>query len=466
MISADTVLPLRELLRRRQELPPLEVALLLNSLPGLLDNAPADKASGAPLINDLVVRFETKPEEGIPALVSRDIRQWPPFELFLDMEEKEEAGETIVGSFSVNAQRPPVRLSALVYELLGGPLRESELVAGRYSPLAPLGEKGNLFLQKALKTKPYSDCQSFWTAFRKSIDAPAIQAPAPPVTQDSPATIAPTIAPAPPKPAASTWQIPAALLTQAQLADIMELKPLDALAGPTRVVARAKFRIGRSRRMSDYATKLLDDRAPGGERMSEISRVHVLGERGPEGIGFRDGNGDRPSSNGSSWNDATLNAGKATSVSAMGVIALSPSGCRYCIGVVPLVARPFAETEIANLADWAGNHPPVVTPAPLPIAGVAFRPPAGATVTRQAFWLLSGAGVEIFPTGEIIWSDDEAPSQAILHRAGSFWVVRLGAASIVKVAGTTLAVGEVAPLAAGLELQLGAVRFAISFVQD
>jgi hypothetical protein len=444
------------------------VAHLLNSLPGLLDNAPADQASGAPLINDLVVRFEAKPEAGIPALVAKDIRQWPAFDLFLDSEEKEEAGETIVSTFSVNAQRPPVRLSALVYELLGGPLRETELMAGRYSPLAPLGEKGNLFLQKALKTKPYSDCQSFWTAFRKSIDAPAIQAapPPPPVVDESPVTIAPTVTPAPPRPAAPAWTIPPTLLTQAQLADILELKPLDALAGPTRVVARARFRIGRSRRMSDFATKLVDDRAPGGERMVEISRVHVLGERTPEGIGFRDGNGDRPSSNGSSWNDASLTAGKPTSVNAMGIIALSPSGCRYSIGVVPLVSRPFAETQIANLANWAGNNPPVATPPPLPIAGVAFRPPAGATITRQAFWLLSGAGLEILPNGEIIWSDDEAPSQAILHRAGSFWVVRLSNASVVKVGGTTLATGEVAPLAAGQELQLGAVRFAVSVVQE
>jgi serine/threonine protein kinase len=74
-----------------------------------------------------------------------------------------------------------VRLFArLVYELLSGhPPTVTE--GNKYTPLSALNEGGNRVLQRACtgSGQPFTDCESFWTALRESLESPSGATPTP-----------------------------------------------------------------------------------------------------------------------------------------------------------------------------------------------------------------------------------------------------------------------------------------------
>ncbi len=434
-LSPDSLLSLRELLRCRRELHAEEVARLLAPLPEMLDRGEA--ASVASLINEVVVCFHTPPAGGVMEMAKLPVTSWPGFRLLAE-EEQQDAGSTIVGGISVLQARPSSRLAALVYELLGGRVRYNELLQGRYSPLAELDEAGNDLLRKALSKRGYPDCRSFWREWIETVVPPAAEAES-----------------------ASAWQIPEHLLGCAQPGEVLELTPVERSAVPTRLVARGVFKIGRSRRLTDLPTRSADEGSGGaGDNTKELSRIHVLAERLPNGgIGLRDGNGERASSNGSAWNEATLSSKKPLPIVEPGMLLLSPASCRYRLEVAPFAVAPRWQTEIANLAAWKGAVKK--DPSPPTLGAVVFRAPRGAMVVRQAVWLLAAIGAEIFPTGEFAWSDEDAPSHAFLHRHGCFWIANIAAPEPVEIDGNALGKDQVAPLAQGQVIELAGVKFGV-----
>src|SRR4051794_28171736 len=126
MLSPDSLLSLREILRVRRELPAEEVARLLDSLPAMLDTE--DNGSAGALINEVFVLFHTPPAAGLPTVAKTAVTAWPPFKLHMDAEAEQDAGATIVGGVSIYATAPVARLASLLYELLGGRIRNEELL--------------------------------------------------------------------------------------------------------------------------------------------------------------------------------------------------------------------------------------------------------------------------------------------------------------------------------------------------
>jgi hypothetical protein len=269
-------------------------------------------------------------------------------------------------------------------------------------------------------------------------------------------------APAPPAPPKKrTFRIPERLLGVAQLASLLELTPVDKPAVPTRFVSRSIFKIGRSRRLSDLPTRSSND-SGAGEAIKELSRVHAIVQRAGAGLAFRDGNGERPSSNGSLWNGTALSHTGPTPITGPGMLLLSPTSCRFRLEVLPLAENAFARLEIENLMQWTGADT-TLAHQPSPFSALTFRHPRGAMVVRQSVFLLSAIGAEIKPSGEFSWrGEEDEPPQIILHRAGAFWIANVATEGEMRVDDLALAPGEIAPLAEGHTLTLDSVSFRLT----
>jgi hypothetical protein len=438
MLSPEFLLSLRELLRCRRELTAAEVVRLLHTLPEMLDES--DSGAATALINDVVVCFNSAPPGGISEIAKRPVHEWPGFRLLVEGEEQQDASSTFVGGITLYGATPPARLAALVYELLGGRIRNEALLKGKYSPLAELDENGNLLLRKALSRKGFPDCRTFWSQWIAVADPEGG-------------------APAPQAPPERQWRIPGPLLTVARPVDGLELTPMDRPTVPTRLVARSVFRVGRSRRLSDVPARSAAEGGTG-EAIKELSRVHVIFERTANGIGLRDGNGERQSANGSAWNEVVLSPDKVVPVTEDGMLLLSPQSCRYRLEVTPHRMPRFARAEIANISEWKGGAAP--SPPLPPVGAVTFRHPRGAMVVRESVWMLSALGAGLSPSGEFRWNDDEEPEHAFVHRHGAFWIVNIAAQEEVRLADTPLAPGEIGPLAPGQTVSLGGLQFEVA----
>ena len=405
-------LPLTEVLRRRRKLAPSEVTWLLRELPGQLDEAGGED-SGVPLINETSVHFARPGAD----CAGDEVQAWPHFTLHWQGGGTQSQEATRLAALPFTTA--PVRLAALVYELLGGRLRPVELLAGRYSPLGELGEAGNAFLQRALHPGAYASARAVWEAWCRVLSATDTGASS--VLVPRPGTEQP--------------------------GELLDLLPLDGAAAPTRLVAAARFRIGRSRSLADLVT-----RSPEGsdEQAGELSRVHLTGVCTETGPAFLDGDGREPSANGSAWSGRPLSLETPAAIAGSGELLLSPRGRRYSLSVVPLRSPPAVD----------GTH------LPSPFGAIAFVPAPGMPVSRHALWLFCAAGAEISPAGELMWSDAAVPAQIFLRRVGCFWIARTGPEAAVTLSDSSLGQGERAPLCTGQTLTLGSTRFLVKVSAD
>jgi len=160
-----------DLLRRRRELTMGEALLLLATLPATLDFLAREAVPiPRPLLGKLYVQFA----DGAAAesLAGTTLDRWPDFCLKLNplslrgvMTDAtcNDATHTVV----VDPRQPsdiqvgygPRELALLLYELLGGRIREVD--SRRYSPLSSLREAGNAVLRRELLAMPHADCVSF-----------------------------------------------------------------------------------------------------------------------------------------------------------------------------------------------------------------------------------------------------------------------------------------------------------------
>ena len=92
------------------------------------------------------------------------------------------------------------------------------------------------------------------------------------------------------------WQVPEFCTWDGTVSNRLDLE-LQTGSGPgIRIVARDRFRIGRSRSLSDLPLRVSEHGAFSTERTNEISRTNVTWDSRMGG--FFDGDGSRPSANG------------------------------------------------------------------------------------------------------------------------------------------------------------------------
>ncbi|MDR3406590.1 MAG: FHA domain-containing protein [Chthoniobacter sp.] len=444
---------LLDLLRRRRELSIGESLHLLSTLPATLDFLAREAVPiPRPLLGKLFVEFA----DGTAAdsLMGTPVDRWPDFVLKLNplslrglMADSvtDETRHTVV----VDPRRPadiqegygPRELALLLYELLGGRIREVD--SRRYSPLSSLREAGNAVLRRELLAMPHADCESLW---RDLLHAQSDTLRVPPPAKE--ATTAP----------ARQYHIPEAFLTSAHPGSSLNLEPDNAGVLPIRLAAGPRFTVGRSAAMADFVARILPETEANDARTNRLSRVHTLLEIHEGHITLRDGNGKGPSLNGSSLDGQPLTPNHPTVLPQRARLDL---GEEFVLDLIPLPAAETPAWEIDNLDAWPGP----AGKAPLvPYRALVCQPVDGHATTRHGVWLFSEVGFGLDATGRIVWDTrgrGRSPASFQYFR-GCFWL-RNDSLPEPVLAGqdTLLGRGEILPLAPGQRLSIGSHVFAV-----
>lgn len=421
---------LLDLLRRRQELQIGEVIDLLASLPGQLDRDEA--LCNASLLRDIRVVFEKEMEpRELNILMGLPTANWPEFKLSPQQppDDTVAVGEITDTHEETMVQRSaPAALASLIYELLGG--RQRPGLSNRLPPIAALGEKANDLLHRAVTSGQCRDARAFWRDF---VAACATQS----ATRRELRMSAPSLA-------------------ELERGTVCKLTPRA--NGTTRIhlIARPSFRIGRSAKQADFIARFLPDTPENVERTSELSRVHVLLEFGIGGITLRDGDGARPSHNGSTLEDVPLSSDRPMPLGMGGVLSL---GSHYRMNVTPMPApKPWKIVGVDGL-DERDEF------APVGMGAVAFEPLDEQRATLQAAWLFDAAGFFLDEAREFRWHLDKvhAAPAFFLRRGGGFLLTNVSSSKTpIRVDSRDLMPGEVVPLRSGQSLRIGDSNFTVT----
>ena len=443
---------LLDLLRRRRELSISEALRLLATLPATLDFLAREAVPiPRPLLAKLFVEFGS----GVTAeaMAGTPLDRWPPFQLKLNplslrgliADPVNDSTATVV----VDPRNPteiqegygPRELSLLLYELLGGRIREVD--SRRYSPLSSLSEAGNAVLRRELLAMPHADCESLWRELLAS-QSPLGAPPAP----------APLSAPGP----GHTSHIPEAFLPCVQAGVALLLEPIDSETLPIHVIARPRFTVGRSAAMADFVAQILPHNEANDARTNRLSRVHTVLEISDGQVVLRDGNGNGPSLNGTFLDALPLTPHQPTVLPQRARLVL---GDEYALDLIPLPATGAAAWQIENLAAWNGP----AEKAPLaPYRALVCEPADGHVATRHGVWLFSEVGFGLDAGGQLVWDTrgrNTSPA-AFLYLRGCFWLRNDSLpSSALAVNDMPLAPGEILPLIACRMLRIGQHTFAV-----
>ena len=417
-----SALPLIDLLRRRRALPVEDVWQLLSSLPALLDDAAErDELPRKNLLTSVNLVFAVPVDS---RTACRPVKEWPTFRLRLPVVAKSgDAQATVITVGGVPGDDAVARFAALIHGLLGGAHRTD----GAFSPVAVLSEEANLVLHRALMGAAFASCAEFWREFLRTSEG--------------------------------DWKIvriPQRFLARNPAGDVLRLIP----AGGTpqiRLVARPQFRIGRSHSLADWIARIMPDTPENERRTSQLSRVHALGEVSEGRPAFRDGSGEHPSVNGSTFDGRPLTAGRPAPVRHGAQLRL---GEHFTLNVLPLIAATD-DFLIENLGAWSGFG--FGEPAAEPRGAVVFAPPTVEPVIREAVWMFTRLDFALHRQGYPEWMPPSRKNPAaFLRYGGCFWLVNAGLPTgSVRLENEALERGEAAPLASGQTLQLGAEKFTL-----
>jgi hypothetical protein len=424
-----------DLLRRRRELRLAEVVRLCGELPRELDERVRQQQS--PVVSLEEIRVKPGGDLGEPQkLLDTPVTEWPEFHVrIVEPEEKEEELDRTFVSTRVDQRTDGggSSFARLLYELLGGKQRGAGSKQ-RPPPLPAINEEGNNVLREALAGEGERESYtSFWQRWLRACEV---------VIQPS------------------GWRIPKWLLPVAQPGSALYLTPAEQDDVPIALIARPVFRLGRSRSTSDFPTRLFN---PAGEvdeeKTVQISRVQALGEWRDGHLTLRDGNGEKPSANGTLWNGEPLSPTSPVTFFAAGELLL---GGMYHLTVTP-VPRPMGRPpEIENLPEWSA--PSVTFIGPPEFGAVVFRPAAGQAITRDAVWIGLGIGFHLARDRGPAWdlAGTRSPAQ-FLYISGCFWLANTSIDQIpLLVNEATLKPGQIAPLADGQTVEIGGRRYMVS----
>lgn len=443
---------LLDLIRRHRELPAAFALRLLDQLPAILDIVAARSLPlPSSLLAKLLVRFDDdqKPE----TIVTQPIASWPAFSLKLNLVsvrasipemDAENTAMTTIGDPRQAAGPelpPPTRLASLLYEILGGPMRGPR--DRRYTPLPALREEGNGVLRRALLETPYRDCRTLWADLMHA--EPSKTGPTTPL-------------PAPIPPLDPPWLCPAKLAAAPEPGAVLKIVPTNPAVPGIHIVAKPKFKIGRSIYHADLITRFLPENASNDDLTNQLSRVHALATSSGGRLLVRDGNGESPSVNGTVLDDDPLEAGNPAPLRNRCVLTL---GGVYSVEIVPLVTptTPPLRVKGAETAPAAGQQG---------LGGaVYFLPLSRQASVRHAVWIFSQAGFGLDGAQRIVWDtrDLGGSPASFFYERGCFWLAnRALEGGHLTVGGIPLAPGEIAPLGKGQELRIAAQAFTIDIV--
>ena len=238
---------------------------------------------------------------------------------------------------------------------------------------------------------------------------------------------------------------------------VLRLSPIpEGAARGVCLVARSVFRFGRSRQTADFVTWFWPRNPHNDEKTARLGKVQAVAELRRGRIALRDGDGKRPSANGSQFDDSHLFADEDTIVHERGTLVL---GGDYRVEIIPIDRPHESELRIGNIHEWFG---PATRPREARGA-VRFQPANSVPVLHDAVWVFSEASFGAGPGNAVILDVPglaETAGRFHFHR-DCFWVETTGAAGTVRVDDTALHPGEIAPLATGQTLRIGGVDFRV-----
>jgi hypothetical protein len=362
------------------------------------------------------------------------VTEWSPFSLWLNCHPMRLEDQTVTQSpGEPRPFRGPATLAHVLYELLGGARQMG--VPQHFPPLPAVNEAGNAMLRRAINGHGTSeDCVTFWERWLRACD---MQPPA-------------------------AWRIPRWLLNVASPGDVLRLLT-DASLPAVELIARRRFRLGRSRSRSDFPTRVHRSDGSLDEAVTaQFSRVQALGEWTGSALTWRDGDGEKASTNGTHWEDTALSSIQGTAFSTAGVLTLARS---YRIQVVPLPSTGLTgPASILNLSNWSGFKQSVPVDA-LPFGAVLLRPLDGQPITRDAIWLGMEIGFEPGVSGSFDWGLPSRTRRAacFLHLHGCFWIANSGLESnTLRLNDAALDPGQIAPLSEGQDLEIAGRRYKVT----
>jgi hypothetical protein len=444
---------LLDLLRRRRGLTVGEAFRILAPLPATLDFLAREAVpTPRPLLGKLFIQFENN--VAAESLITSPVEQWPPFTLKLNAlsirglaatAAFDDTTNTVLAdprlANDVNDSHGPREFARLLYELLGGRIRE--LDARRYSPIGALREGGNAVLQRTLLARAHPDCQTLW---QDLLDAqPEFQRSAPPPEAGAPSDN-------------STVRIPESLLGDAQAGIILNLDPANPGTASIRLVARPRFNIGRSPQQADFIARLLPENEANDVLNNRLSRIHAFLEITSAGLQVRDGSGKGPSLNGSFLNGEPLQPNLSKPLTHRSLLGL---GQEYALELVPVFQTARHTLPISNIEAWTG---PAETASNGPCGGLVCLPTDGRSTIRHAAWLFTEAGFGVDAAGHLVWDTrGRSASPASFHyQRGCFW---LRNRSLPETALTCRDVplqrDDIAPLISGQTVRIGPHTFTV-----
>jgi hypothetical protein len=448
-----TGISLLDLLRRRRELGVGEALHLLATLPATLDFLSREAVPvPRPLLGKVFV--ELGGDAAPDTLAGTPIDRWPAFSVKLNPLSlrgilADPTGDNTTNTVVVDPRQPadiqegygPRELALLIYELLGGRIREVE--GRRYTPVSALREAGNAVLRRELIAMPHADCAALW---RELVASQADSVRLPPTAKTEKAI------------PVSRLRIPEACLGAVHPGRVLDLDNGDAPEPALHFTARPQFAVGRSVATADFVARVLPANETNDARTNRLSRVHALLEIADRQITIRDGNGTGPSLNGSQLDEQPLTPGHPSVLPHRARLTL---GEEFTVDLIPLDSAGARTWNIENADAWPG---PAEAEPPVPYRAVVCQPAAGHGITRHGVWLFAEVGFGLDAAGRIVWDTrgcGRSPASFHFYR-GCFWLRNESLAEPILVGPeTVLARGEIAPLAPGQAVRIGRQAFTV-----
>ena len=443
-----------DLLRRRRELPVGDVLRLLAALPGTLDFLAREAVpTPRPLLSKLLIQFDS--QSAADSMITTSVDKWPNFVLKLNAlsirelvaaPSDDDTTNTVVADpknpTEISDAYGPRELARLLYELLGGRIRE--LDARRYIPIGALRESGNAVLRRTLLAMPHPTCEALWQDLLAAL--PEIERGSVP---GSPPSLA----------GRRTLRIPESLLTVVEPGTVLNLEPVNGSVRSIRLVARARFTIGRSPQQADFIARVMPENETNNALTNRLSRVHSHLERRGKDLQVRDGSGKGPSLNGSFLDGEPLAPDPATPVTHRSMLWL---GEEYGVELVPIYASAPPNPPISNLETWSGAKRTAAADGPA--GALVCIPTRSQPPVRPTAWLFTEAGFGLDAAENLVWDTrgrSSSPAAFHYHR-GCFWLSnRSLPETTLACEGAELERDTIVPLAAGQTIRMGSHTFTV-----
>jgi serine/threonine protein kinase len=248
--------------------------------------------------------------------------------------------------------------------------------------------------------------------------------------------------------------IPAKLLGVAQAGTVLRLKRVG--EGPREKVVACvgtTFRIGRATN-TDLVTRFPRSKV-NDLKSKRLSKVHATVKCEGDQVLLSDGNGVKPSANGSTFELKALTVERPIALVKPGELRLADA---YSIKVHPLLVGKNDPPAIANLSQWSG---PKVESKP-PLAGAILFMPITPFEANLVLWLFSV--IEFGSSSEsaldFALPADEQKIGALRSYRGCFWLEHRSGDSLL-VDGLALAKDEIAPLVTGQTVEINGSKYSV-----